>query len=43
MRAKRPGRKKALIAAGHKVLVVAYRLLKDATDYQERLRPGQAA
>jgi len=40
---KRMGKKKALIAAGHKVLVVAYRLLKDATDYQERYRPAQAA
>ena len=41
--AKRMGKKKALIAVGHKVLVVAYHLLKDATDYRERLRPGQAA
>jgi transposase len=40
---KRMGKKKALIAAGHKVLVVAYRLLKDATNYQERHRPAQAA
>jgi transposase len=41
--ARRMGKKKALIAAGHKVLVVAYRLLKDATDYQERHPPAHAA
>lgn len=41
--AKRTGRKKALIAVGHKVLVIAYHLLRGATDYEERLRPGQAA
>jgi transposase len=41
--AKRVGRKKAPIAVGHKVLVVAYHLLKGARDYEERLPPGQAA
>jgi transposase len=40
---KRMGKKKALIAVGHKVLVVAYHLLKGATDYRERLQPAQAA
>jgi transposase len=41
--AKRMGKKKALIAVGHKILVVAYHLLKDATDYRERFQPNQAA
>jgi transposase len=41
--AKRLGKKKALIAVGHKILVVAYHLLKDATDYRERFQPNQAA
>ncbi len=40
--ARRGGRKKALIAVAHKVLVVAYHLLKGATDYQERWRPVAA-
>ena len=34
--AKRMGKKKALVALGHKILVVIYKLLKDRTDYQER-------
>jgi transposase len=34
--AKRMGKKKALVAVGHKILVVVYKLLKTATDYQER-------
>ena len=38
---KRMGKKKALIAVGYKVLVVAYHLLKGATDYQERWKPEQ--
>ncbi len=38
---KRLGKKKALIAVGYKVLVVAYHLLKGATDYQERWKPEQ--
>lgn len=33
--AKRLGKKKALVALGHKILVVIYRLLKDQTDYRE--------
>jgi transposase len=41
--AKRLGKKKALIAVGHKILVVAYHLLKAGTDYRERLVEGQAA
>jgi transposase len=40
---KRLGKKKALVAVAHKILVVAYRLLKDGTDYQERCTPAQAA
>jgi transposase len=34
--AKRLGKKKALVALGHKILVVIYRLLKDRTEYRER-------
>jgi transposase len=34
--AKRMGKKKALVALGHKILVVIYKLLKDKTDYRER-------
>lgn len=34
--AKRMGKKKALVALGHKILVVIYKLLKDQTDYKER-------
>jgi transposase len=34
--AKRLGKKKALVALGHKILVVIYNLLKRQTDYQER-------
>jgi transposase len=33
---KRLGKKKALVALGHKILVVIYRLLKDGVDYHER-------
>jgi transposase len=33
---KRMGKKKALVAVAHKVVVLIYRLLKTATDYQER-------
>jgi transposase len=40
---KRMGRKKALIAVGHKILVVAYHLLEAGTDYRERLKPERAA
>jgi transposase len=41
--AKRLGKKKALIAVGHKVLVVAYHLLKAGADYRERFVEGKAA
>jgi transposase len=41
--AKRLGKKKALVALGHKILVVIYRLLQDQTVYQERWSPPQAA
>jgi transposase len=40
--AKRLGKKKALVAVAHKILVVVYRLLKDKMDYQERWSPAQA-
>jgi transposase len=40
---RRLGKKRAIVAVGHKVLTVAYRLLKDGTDYQERRAPAQAA
>ena len=41
--AKRMGKKRALVALGHKILVLIYELLKDQTTYQERLVPDQAA
>jgi transposase len=41
--AKRLGKKKALIAVGPKVLVIAYHLLKAGTDYRERFVEAQAA
>ena len=41
--AKRLGKKKALVAVGHKILGVVYELLKTATDYRERWTPEQAA
>jgi transposase len=34
--AKRMGKKKALVALGHKILVVIHKLLKDRTEYRER-------
>jgi transposase len=41
--AKRMGKKKALVALGHKILVVIYKLLKDKTEYRERwTAPGVA-
>ena len=33
--AKRLGKKKALVAVAHKILVIVHRMLKDHTDYQE--------
>jgi transposase len=41
--ARRLGKKRALVALGHKLLRVIYRMLKDGTDYSERLVPGRAA
>jgi transposase len=41
--AKRMGKKKALVALGHKILVVIHKLLKDRTEYRERWTgPGAA-
>ena len=37
------GKKRALVAVGHTILVIIYHLLKDRTTYQERLVPDQAA
>jgi transposase len=41
--AKRLGKKKALVALGHKILVVIYKLLKEKTDYRELWLAPQAA
>jgi transposase len=41
--AKRLGRKKALIAVAHKILVVIYHLLKKLTDYREDWKPAKVA
>jgi transposase len=41
--AKRLGKKKALVALGHKLLRIIYELLAGSADYIERLEPGQAA
>jgi transposase len=41
--AKRLGKKKALVALGHKILVVIYKLLKGGIDYQERWVPTPTA
>jgi transposase len=41
--AKRLGRKKALVALGHKILVLIYQLIQDQTVYRERYRPPEAA
>jgi transposase len=38
--AKRLGRKRALVAVAHKILVVAYHLLKGRTEYRERQSPA---
>jgi len=40
---KRMGKKKALVALGHKILVVIYKLLKDQTEYRERWTASQPA
>jgi transposase len=41
--AKRMGRKKALVAVGHKLLVVIYTMLKTGGEYRERWTPEMAA
>jgi transposase len=41
--AKRLGRKKALVAVAHKILVVIWHLLKDGTEYRERRSPAPTA
>jgi transposase len=40
---KRMGRKRALVALGHKILVLVYELLSNETEYEERLEPEAAA
>ena len=40
---KRPGKKKALVALAHKILVVIWHLLKDGTEYRERSTPAPVA
>jgi transposase len=41
--AKRLGKKKALVAVAHKILVIVYHLLQDGTDYREKWKPAQVA
>jgi transposase len=41
--AKRLGRKKALVAVAHKILVVIWHLLKEGTEYRERRAPVTTA
>jgi transposase len=41
--AKRLGKKKALVAVGHKILVLIHKLLTDQTDYRERAELPRAA
>ena len=41
--AKRMGKKKALVALAHKILVVIWHLLRKGTDYQERWSPASTA
>jgi transposase len=40
---KRMGRKRALVALGHKILVLVHTMLSDGTEYEERLGPEEAA
>jgi transposase len=40
---KRMGKKKALVAVAHKILVVVYHLLKNGTDYREDWKPAKVA
>jgi hypothetical protein len=37
------GRKRALVALGHKILVLVYKLLSDEIEYEERLKPEETA
>jgi transposase len=41
--AKRMGRKRALVALGHKILVLVHELLSEESEYEERLGPEEAA
>jgi len=41
--AKRMGKKKALVAVAHKILVVIWHLLKEQTDYREKCAPVKLA
>jgi transposase len=41
--AKRLGKKKALVAVAHKIIVVIYHLLKNRTDYREEWKPAKVA
>jgi transposase len=40
---KRMGRKRALVALGHKILLLVYKLLSTETEYEERLKPEETA
>jgi transposase len=40
---RRMGKKRALVALGHKILVLVYKLLSEETEYEERLKPEEAA
>ena len=37
------GKKKALVAVAHKILVVIWHLLKERTDYREKCAPTKVA
>jgi transposase len=41
--ARRLGRKQALVALGHKILVLVYLVLSEGVTYEERMKPGEAA
>ena len=41
--AKRMGKKKALVAVAHKILVVVYHVLKNRADYRENWKPANVA
>jgi transposase len=40
---KRMGRKRAVVALGHKILKIVYEVLSQETEYEERLEPSAAA